>query len=122
MFGRWTDITYIKLYLENITREIDESIRLLGLQENVSSNTQYTCRPDRALSNSSQLSTQSIKSSFKRLGKFVRSFTSSLYKKKSLHSPDFILMSPNLVLLLSTLFCKNLTFLFFMQYIPHKHV
>lgn len=55
------DITYIERQIENLSREIDESMQFLGLQENVSgtsmsrrvtrTSTPFTGRSDRALGN-----------------------------------------------------------------------
>lgn len=36
MSGLRADITYIERQIENLSREIDESMQFLGLQENVS--------------------------------------------------------------------------------------
>ena len=64
MSGQRADITYIERQIENLTREIDESMRLLGLHANVSNialprqapvtSTPYPGRPDRALGNISR--------------------------------------------------------------------
>lgn len=61
MSGLRADITYIERQIENLSREIDESMQFLGLQENVSgtsmprrvtrTSTPFTGRPDRALGN-----------------------------------------------------------------------
>ena len=63
MSGQWADITNIERQTENLTREIDESMRFLGLHANVSNialprqapvtrtSTPYPGRPDRALGN-----------------------------------------------------------------------
>lgn len=61
MSGLRADITYIERQIENLSREIDESMQFLGLQENVSgtsmprrvtrTSTPFTGRSDRALGN-----------------------------------------------------------------------
>lgn len=59
MSGLRADISYIDREIENLSREIDESLRLLGMQESISgssrprqitrTSTPFTGRPDRAL-------------------------------------------------------------------------
>ena len=66
MSGKRADIAYIERQIESLTREIGESMRILGLQANVSNialprqapvtrtSTPYSGRPDRALGNISR--------------------------------------------------------------------